>query len=90
MAEFFAGVLLLQSQPGLPAGEKAKKFSELERLTGISAEKALTILALYRDKPAEWRKLCDAIMPFIPPQPLGSQVSERARQPINRLPGARR
>ena len=40
---FFSGVYLLQSIPGLSVAEKARRFSQLEQVTGIDARKAEAI-----------------------------------------------
>jgi hypothetical protein len=88
-AQFFSGVYLLQSLPGLSTGEKAQKFRELEQLTGIDAGKARTMLSRYDARPAEWRTICDSMIQMI----TGAQVKTPApavpkSEPP--LPGARR
>jgi hypothetical protein len=62
---FFSGVYLLQSVPGLSVAEKARRFGQLEQVTGIDARKAESILASYRARPADWRVLCDSMITVI-------------------------
>lgn len=78
-AEFFAGVTLLQQQKDLKPGEKALKFRELEAMTGITAEKAKTILLHYRERPAEWQKLYNRIVKLLNETNLGLQKSDSLR-----------
>ena len=63
--QYFAGLLLLESQGGLSITEKAQKFQELESITGITTARAKVLLASYRDKPVEWRILCDSMISLI-------------------------
>ncbi len=87
--QFFSGIYLLHSLPGLSNTEKAQKFRELEFLTGIDAKNAGAFLSSYGAKPAEWRKLCDSMIPMI----TGAQGNSPAPlMPKGNfpLPGARR
>jgi hypothetical protein len=56
-AEFFAGVLLLQSTTVLTPEQKAEKYKELQMMTGITTADAKAILNDYRKKPTEWQNL---------------------------------
>jgi len=53
-AEFFSGVVLLQSTTALTAEQKAEKYRELQMITGITGARAKMLLTTYRDKPDEW------------------------------------
>ena len=88
-AQFFSGVYLLQTSPGLSNAEKARKFRELEMLTGIDAKKAAMLLSSYGQRPVEWRKLCDSMIPML------SGIEEKKSVPAmpknySPGPGARR
>jgi hypothetical protein len=88
-AQFFSGIYLLQSLPGLSNTERTRKFHELELLTGIDAKKAEAYLSSFRVKPAEWRKLCDSMIPMI----TGAQVKisvPAAPKDHSFLPGVRK
>ena len=52
--DFFAGVILLQSATALSAEQKAEKYRELQKVTGVTGARAQALLAAYRDKPDEW------------------------------------
>jgi hypothetical protein len=56
-ADFFAGVLLLQSSTVCTPEQKAEKYKELQVVTGITAPQANILLRRYREKPEEWQKL---------------------------------
>ena len=64
-AQFFSGDV----SPAIPSRisntEKARKFGELEWLTGIDAKLPAAILSSYGARPAEGRKLCDSMIPMI-------------------------
>jgi len=88
-AQFFSGIYLLQSLSGSSNAEKARKFRELELLTGIDVKKAEAFLSSYNAKPTEWRKLCDSMIPII----TGAQGQISVPPPqkdYSPLPGVRR
>ena len=63
-AEFFSGLILLQSATAagaLTAEQKALKYLELQMMTGITGTRAKALLAAYRDKPEEWQRLSVSI-----------------------------
>jgi hypothetical protein len=60
-AEFFSGLILLQSATSLPAEQKAAKYLELQVMTGITGARAKTLLAVYRDEPEKWQRMYGSI-----------------------------
>jgi hypothetical protein len=60
-AEFFSGVILLQASASLPAEQKAAKYRELQKITGITGTKAKALLAFYRNNPDKWKSLSGSI-----------------------------
>jgi hypothetical protein len=85
-AEFFSGVALLQSTTALTAEQKAEKYRELQRMTGITGTRALALLAKYRDKPEEWlllngtiTKQLSGLQPSLPP---ADSVQKQKIQPV--------
>ncbi len=56
-AQFLAGVSILSSNRTLSDKQKALEFSNLVKLTGITAKEALQRIESYRDKPSEWKKV---------------------------------
>jgi len=60
-AEFFSGVLLLQSASALTSEQKAEKYKELQVMTGITTAGAKALLNDYREKPKEWQILYNAM-----------------------------
>ena len=71
-AEFFSGVLLLQSASALTSEQKAEKYKELQVMTGITTADAKALLDDYREKPKEWQILYDAMTKLLtaPPAPV--------------------
>ena len=80
--EFFAGVTLLQQQRDLKPGEKARKFRELEAMTGITAEKANALLLHYRERPVEWQKIYNGMVKLLNETNLGLQKSDSLRNAV--------
>ena len=64
-AEFFAGLLLLQSDVTLPADQKAIKYRELQAMTGITSGKAAMLLKGLRETPEDWSTLQTAMTPLL-------------------------
>jgi hypothetical protein len=60
-AEFFSGVVLLQSTAALTAEQKAEKYRELQMMTGITGARAQKLLAAYRDNPEDWQQINSTI-----------------------------
>ena len=61
-SQFFTGLFLLQSRSDLSMDVRIKMFHTLSLLTGISAAEAVALLERYREKPAEWQKIYDAVI----------------------------
>lgn len=61
-SQFLAGLFLLQSRPDLSMEVRTRMFHTLNLLTGISAAEAVALLERYREKPAEWQKVYDAVI----------------------------
>jgi hypothetical protein len=82
-AEFFAGVTVLQQQTGITPGEKARKFRELEAMTGITAAEAKAILLDYRQKPVEWRTMYGEMMKLLNETNIALKKTDGVRTPVH-------
>ncbi|NLG16238.1 MAG: hypothetical protein GX556_02775 [Fibrobacter sp.] len=56
-AQFLAGVSILSNNRTLSDEQKALEFSNLMKITGITAKEALQRIESYREKPSEWKKI---------------------------------
>jgi len=79
--DFFAGVILLQSATALTAEQKATKYRELQKMTGITGARAKKLLAAYRDKPEEWQRVNGAISKLLSEQQPSLPASAGAPKP---------
>jgi hypothetical protein len=82
-AEFFSGVLLLQSATALSAGQKSEKYRELQIMTGITSARAKSLLSAFRDDPEEWQRLCTMIIQLLSKSEFSSPASTRGPEPEN-------
>ena len=65
---YFAGLTVLKSANEMPDLERAARYSELETLTGITAEKADAFIHKYRNAPREWKKIQEKIKTILEEQ----------------------
>jgi hypothetical protein len=79
-SEFFAGVLLLQSTTGIADTEKAKKYLQLRRLTGITTAQASALLRSVRERPEEWQAVQIAMSKLIDEQKAAVSKSDVRKQ----------
>lgn len=60
-ASFLSGVVLLKRMPDRTLARKALRYKELEQVTGITTEHALTLLLELRADPWAMKRLLDAV-----------------------------
>lgn len=60
-AAFLSGVVLLKRVSNLTPARKALRYKELEHVTGITTERALTLLDGLRAEPQAMKRLLDAV-----------------------------
>ncbi len=64
-AQFFTGVMILNQRTVSSENDKAEQFRELQVLTGVSTEQALTYLGKIRDNHQLWKQMQDSINQII-------------------------
>jgi hypothetical protein len=63
--KFLAGVLLINNAPSLTPQEKADRYTQLVRLTGIPKDSAISYVSRYYNKPEDWKKLHENIQSLL-------------------------
>jgi len=54
---FLAGLVILKSNVTLTPLQKARYYSELQKITGVSTQQAVEFIESYRNNPREWKKI---------------------------------
>jgi hypothetical protein len=63
--QFICGILLLNSKPKMNDSIKLLRYSELEKVTGVSGNEAISFIERYREKPEEWKKIETSILKLL-------------------------
>jgi hypothetical protein len=58
---FIAGLTILKSNGSLTPLQKARYYSELQKITGVTSQQAVQFIESYRNNPREWKKIQDSI-----------------------------
>jgi hypothetical protein len=63
--QFICGILLLNSKPAMKDSIKHLRYAELEKVTGVSGNEAISFIERYREKPEEWQKIETSILKLL-------------------------
>jgi hypothetical protein len=62
--QFICGMILLNSKP-IKDSIKLVRYSELEKITGVTGKEAISFIDRYREKPEEWEKIENSILKLL-------------------------
>ena len=63
--QFICGILLLNSKPTMTDSIKLLRYTELEKVTGVSGKEAISFIERYRENPEEWKKIENSILKLL-------------------------
>lgn len=65
LAQYVAGLEMLEQARGLDVEQKTRLFRELEQVTGLQAHQATKLLNTYVDRPDKWKEIQQAVIAIL-------------------------